>query len=97
MLLSIVLLAGFAEAQNYTGAILTLIGMGIETLRANRNVDKTDIHWQELLLEWILGKKKGQGNGSSNKPTTKLSKVILTHNDREWKRQNANFSKSKAV
>ena len=83
--ISIVCLAGFAEAQNYIGAGICLAVMGIETYKANKDVDNTATDWQTILLEWIFDKKKGLGNGNSNKPKNKSSKVIIPHIYKKWK------------
>ena len=96
--ISIVCLAGFAEAQNYIGAGICLAVMGIETYKANKDVDNTATDWQTVMLEWIFSKKKGLGNGNSSKPThNKQPMTIITHNDRKGNRVNAYCSKSKAI
>ena len=80
--ISIVCLAGFAEAQNYIGAGICLAVMGIETYKANRNVDNTAKDWQAIVIEGMFRKKKGLGNGNSNKPThNKQPTVMIPHNN----------------
>ena len=70
--ISIVLLAGFAEAQNYIGAVVTLAWMGIETLRANRTEQKTKIQWQTIMMDMLFRQKERDiRNGRSVMPTTK--------------------------
>lgn len=95
--ISIVCLAGFAETQNYIGAAVCLVVMGIETYRANQTVENSDTDWQTILLEWIFDKKKGLGNGNSNKPKNKSTKVIVPHDRKKWKSKNECNSKFKAI